>query len=56
MQCPECKGLGKIHIPAQEGIQKSYLMDCPTCGEPIRAEEKWCEAHRAAQGVIDDGQ
>ncbi|MCG5062193.1 MAG: hypothetical protein KA714_30565 [Limnoraphis sp. WC205] len=72
MISPECEGLRKVHIPAQEGIQKSYLIDCPTCegtgeisdrnvfanncpacGEPIKADEKWCDFHKGAEQFDD---
>lgn len=72
MRCPECNGLKKVHIPALEGIQRNYLINCPTCegmgelpdpaefpnhcpacGEPIKADQKWCETHKAAEQFED---
>jgi DnaJ-class molecular chaperone len=68
MQCPECEGLGMIHIPALPGVHQRYDMicpvcdgtgeifdpeefpnSCPACGEPIKADETWCEHHKGAE-------
>lgn len=67
MKCPECHGLGMIHIaattehrrydiicPTCEGKKvlpdrSRFPSNCPACGEPILANQEWCEFHKEAK-------
>lgn len=38
--CPICEGTGVL-VDLIE-----FPNSCPACGEPIRADEEWCEFHK----------
>ncbi len=43
LTCPTCEGTGVLPNPIE------FPNNCPACGEPIRADQKWCSLHKAAE-------
>ncbi|MEL7037748.1 MAG: hypothetical protein AAFO04_19295 [Cyanobacteria bacterium J06592_8] len=47
MPCYICDGTGELPDPAE------FPNHCPACGEPIKADQKWCDFHKAAEQFED---
>jgi DnaJ-class molecular chaperone len=46
LNCPTCEGQGKIPDTPPE-------KHCPACGEPLDADQIWCEQHQGAALISD---
>jgi ribosomal protein S27E len=43
LTCPTCEGTGELPDSAE------FPNNCPACGEPIHADQKWCDHHSEAE-------
>ena len=42
-QCPECKGLGKVHPSHNEPRGNISLLACENCGKVVRIRGRWSQ-------------